>query len=62
MKVDPLDNPARNAATLRNLVNGFRAITVDRWFEEATFDQVVEAYWAAQTRLADEDNRRNQRV
>lgn len=53
MSIDALDNPTRNAATLRNLVHNFQAIGVSGWLEEVTFDQVVEAWWQAQKRKAD---------
>lgn len=62
MKTDPLDNPTRNAATLRNLTNGLRFISVNAWLEEVTFDRLVEAYWAAQQRKADEADRQRARV
>lgn len=49
-----LDNPERNQATLRNLTNGMRFVHVQPWLETVTFDILVEAYWAAQARRADE--------
>lgn len=54
MKPDPLDNPQRNAATLRNLTHGMRSISVNAWLEEVTLTEVIEAHWAAQARRADE--------
>lgn len=57
MKPDPLDNPERNQATLRNLVGGMRFVHVQPWLEEISFDRLVDAYWAAQARRADELDR-----
>lgn len=61
MKVDPLDNPVRNAATLRNLVTNFRQIGVSAWLEEISFDRLVEAWWEAQRRKADQIERLQER-
>lgn len=62
MKPDPLDNPERNRATLRNLVGGMRSITVNAWLEEVTLTEVIEAHWAAQARRADEVERLSRRA
>jgi hypothetical protein len=50
--VDPYDNPARNQATLSNLVNNMRLIHVMPLLGELTFDQVTELWWEAQQRKA----------
>lgn len=57
MKPDPYDNPQRNAATLRNLNHCFQTIGVNGWLETVTFDQVVEAWWAAQARKAEQQEK-----
>lgn len=62
MKPDPLDNPTRNAATLRNLVSGMRLVHVQPWLEEVTLTELIEAHWAAQQRKATEVERQRERV
>lgn len=62
MKPDPYDNPARNAGVLRNLVHNFHAIHVNAWLETVTFDQVVEAWWAAQGRKAEQAEKQQRKL
>jgi hypothetical protein len=56
-KPDPWDNPERNAATLQNLVANFEQIGVESWLEKVSFDRVVEAWWQAQARVAEREER-----
>lgn len=60
--IDPYDNPTRNAGSLRNLNRNFQAIGVNAWLESVTFDAVVEAWWQAQARLAEREERKAQRT
>jgi hypothetical protein len=62
MKEDPLDNPTRNAQTLRNLNHNFEVIGVNSWLERVTFDEVVEAWWRAQARRATKEEKDGRRV
>lgn len=61
MKPNPLDNPVRNSATLRNLTHNFRLVGVNPWLEEITFDALVDAWWQAQARKAERLERETRR-